>query len=238
MTISVAWLAAALALISGPALAQTAGTTPQFQVEPFWPKPLPNNWILGQVSGIATDRLDRIWVVHRRDTLNERERAAEQNPPTAKCCVAAPPVLLFDQSGNLLKSWGGPGTEPGDFGRIRALALGPDGLLYVCDCTDHRIQVFSREGELVRCWGQPGSEPGMLSYPSDLAFNRRGDLYVVERGNNRVQKFTKEGQSLGCWGGPGREPGRLNEPWALVVDSRGRVHVIDTENHRVQRIDF
>src|SRR5579871_4689969 len=82
---------------------------PQFQVEATWPKTLPNNWILGQVSGIAVDRFDRIWVVHRPSTLNERERAAEQNPPTAKCCVAAPPVLVFDQSGNLLSSWGGPG---------------------------------------------------------------------------------------------------------------------------------
>ena len=102
--------AATLALVAlalSPALAETA--IPQFQVDPFWPKPLPNNWILGQVSGIAVDRLDRIWVVHRPGSLNARERAAEQNPPEAKCCVAAPPVLVFDQSGNLLGAWGGPG---------------------------------------------------------------------------------------------------------------------------------
>lgn len=147
-------------------------------------------------------------------------------------------ITKLAPDGRFLKSWGGPGDEPGAFGMLRALAFGPDRLLYVVDCTNHRIQVFTREGAFVRCWGQPGSEPGQLSYPSDLAFNRRGELYVTERGNNRVQKFTKEGKSLGCWGGPGREPGRLNEPWALVVDSHDRVHVIDTENHRVQRIDF
>src|SRR5438046_6316850 len=82
-------LAAIVALVT-PAYADNA--VPQFQVDPFWPKPLPNNWILGQVSGIATDRYDRIWVVHRPSTLTARERAAEQSPPEAKCCIAAPPV--------------------------------------------------------------------------------------------------------------------------------------------------
>src|SRR6266852_1256828 len=79
------------------------------QVDPFWPKPLPNNWILGQVSGLATDRYDRIWMVHRAASLTARERAAEQNPPEAKCCVAAPPVLVFDGSGHLIRHWGGAG---------------------------------------------------------------------------------------------------------------------------------
>src|ERR1700710_729638 len=89
--------------------AQAEEKPPQFQVEATWPKPLPNNWLLGQVSGIATDKYDRIWVVHRPGSLTPRERAAEQNPPEAKCCVAAPPVLVFDQSGNLIRHWGGPG---------------------------------------------------------------------------------------------------------------------------------
>ena len=57
----IAWLGATLALVVGPVAADTV--TPQFQVDPFWPKPLPNNWILGQVSGIAADKYDRIWLV-------------------------------------------------------------------------------------------------------------------------------------------------------------------------------
>jgi hypothetical protein len=147
-------------------------------------------------------------------------------------------ITKLDPDGKFLTCWGSPGTEPGQFGRLRALAFGPDRLLYAADSTNHRIQVFTRDGQLVRCWGTAGTEPGELSYPYDLAFGPRGELYIAERGNNRVQKFTKEGVSLGCWGAAGREPGRLHEPWALCVDSRGRVHVIDTENHRVQRIDF
>jgi DNA-binding beta-propeller fold protein YncE len=144
----------------------------------------------------------------------------------------------FDKDGKFLKCWGSPGAEPGQFGRIRALAFGPNGNLFVADATNHRIQVFTRDGQLVDCWGQPGSEPGQLSYPYDLAFGVHGELYVVEYGNHRVQKFTPGGESLGCWGEAGRAPGQLCEPWALAVDSRGRVHVVDTENHRVQRIHF
>jgi sugar lactone lactonase YvrE len=147
-------------------------------------------------------------------------------------------ISKFDSEGHFLKCWGSAGQEPGQFARIRALALGPNGLLYVADACNHRIQVFDREGNLVRHWGEAGKEPGQLSYPYDLAFNARGVLYVVEYGNHRVQKFTATGESLGCWGGPGREPGRLYCPWALAIDSRGRVHVLDTENHRVQRINF
>jgi DNA-binding beta-propeller fold protein YncE len=147
-------------------------------------------------------------------------------------------ITKLNERGRFVKSWGSAGTAPGQFQRARALALGPDGLLYVADACNHRIQVFTRDGELVRLWGTPGTGPGELSYPYDLAFAADGSLYVVEMGNNRAQKFTPQGESRGCWGGPGREPGRLHNPWALAVDSHGRVHVLDTENHRVQRIDF
>jgi DNA-binding beta-propeller fold protein YncE len=147
-------------------------------------------------------------------------------------------ISIFDRDGKFLRCWGNAGTEPCQFSRARALALGPDGNLYVADACNDRIQIFTREGKLVRCWGVSGSEPGQLKYPYDLAFNKNGVLYVVENGNNRVQKFTATGESLGCWGGPGHGPGQLHNPWALAIDSRGRVHVVDTENHRVQRIDF
>src|SRR5262249_45672425 len=119
-------------------------------------------------------------------------------------------ITKLDEHGRFVKSWGGEGPAPGQFSRPRALALGPDGNLYVADACNHRIQVFSRDGDLVRCWGTSGSEPGQLSYPYDLAFNKAGLLYVVEYGNHRVQKFTAEGESLGVWGGPGRAPGQLD----------------------------
>src|SRR5262252_4877843 len=110
----VAYALLVAAVLAGPltAAADDAKTAiPQFEVDALWPKPLPNNWILGQVAGITVDRFDRIWVVQRPNSLTPRERAAEQNPPPSKCCAAAPPVLVFDQSGNLLCAWGGPGYQ-------------------------------------------------------------------------------------------------------------------------------
>ena len=147
-------------------------------------------------------------------------------------------ITRIDPSGKILARWGGQGSEPGQFSRPRALALGPDGLLYVADACNHRIQVFDKDGTLVRLWGEAGEERGQLKYPYDLAFDGDGHLFLAEFGNHRVQKFTAEGRSLGTWGGPGREPGKLHCPWGLAVDRFGRVHVLDTENHRVQRILF
>src|SRR5436305_1515931 len=97
-----------------------AAEVPKFQVDPTWPKPLPNNWIIGQPAGIAVDAADHVWVVHRPASLTDDERAASFSPPRTKCCVPAPQVLEFDQAGNVLRSWGGkgegydwPGNEPG-----------------------------------------------------------------------------------------------------------------------------
>lgn len=147
-------------------------------------------------------------------------------------------IIKLGSDGHFIHSWGSNGTGPGEFGRIRALCLGPDGDLYVVDSTNHRIQVYTKDGVPVRTIGGPGTAAGQFSYPHDMAFNAAGDMLVVERGNHRVQKLTRDGKSLGIWGGPGREPGQLHEPWALAIDSKGGVHVVDTENHRVQRIHF
>jgi len=147
-------------------------------------------------------------------------------------------VTKLDAAGNVVARWGANGTGPGQFQRLRALALGPDGNLYCADACNHRIQVLTRGGEFVREFGGEGTEPGRLHYPYDLAFGPGGELYVVEYGNQRVQKFAASGESLGIWGAPGGRPGQLSSPWALAVDRKGRVHVIDTENHRVQRVKF
>src|SRR5262245_37258071 len=82
---------------------------PIFKVDPLWPKPLPNHWVLGSVTGVAVDGQDHIWITHRgADSLGNNEKGAILNPPTG-CCVPAPPVLEFDQSGSLVSHWVGPG---------------------------------------------------------------------------------------------------------------------------------
>ena len=147
-------------------------------------------------------------------------------------------ITKLDPEGKFVGTWGSSGTEPGQFQRVRALAIGPDALLYAADACNHRIQVFTKAGEFVREFGSPGEKLGEFRYPYDVCFNAKGELYVVERGNMRVQKLTKEGKPLGSWGSAGSASGQFADPWAVVVDREGKVHVIDTENHRVQRIDF
>lgn len=98
-------IAAGLCGFAG-ALSAQQPAVPQFRPEPFWPNPLPENWILGQVSGLAVDRSDNIWLIHRPRSLLDDEKGAQTNPPSTICCRAAPAVLKFDGAGKLLASWG------------------------------------------------------------------------------------------------------------------------------------
>ena len=76
----------------------------------MWPKPLPNHWVLGQTIGVSVDAQDNVWIIHRAGSLEAKEIYQVQNPPAADCCTPAPPVLEFDQAGNLIEHWGGPAT--------------------------------------------------------------------------------------------------------------------------------
>src|SRR6266567_7330555 len=92
------------------AVAAAGLQAPMFEVDPLWPKPLPNHWLLGMTIGVWADGEDHVWIIHRgAPTLSNMEKGAELNPPTGECCRAAPPVLEFDSDGNLLRHWGGPG---------------------------------------------------------------------------------------------------------------------------------
>ena len=86
---------------------------PVYKVDPFWPKPLPNKWLMQGVPVMVVDKDDHIWVMNRPRDVNPDEIGAASNPPRTDCCIAAPAVLEFDTEGNLLKGWGGPGYVPG-----------------------------------------------------------------------------------------------------------------------------
>ena len=98
------------AVLDAATQAQTV-RAPRFEVDPMWPKPLPNQWILGSAIGVGIDSKDHIFIIHRGDsTLNQRtEAGAAANPPVGSCCRAAPPIIEFDPDGNVVNSWGGPG---------------------------------------------------------------------------------------------------------------------------------
>ena len=97
------------ALLEKTAVAQGKGAVqaPRFEVDPLWPKPLPNHWLLGRTIGVWVDVDDHVWIVHRSSaTLADNEKGIEVK--TADCCAGAPPVLEFDQAGNLLRHWAVP----------------------------------------------------------------------------------------------------------------------------------
>ena len=78
---------------------------PRFEVDPTFPKPLPNHWYQGMSIGVGVDANDHVWIVHRPDSVNALEAA--EDAKTGACCQKAPPILEFDQDGTLLRHWGG-----------------------------------------------------------------------------------------------------------------------------------
>ena len=86
-----------------------AATAPKFEVDPMWPKPLPNGWYLGQTIGVGVDANDHVWIIHRSDSLDAVEAAADEG--TGACCKKAPPIMEFDQQGTLLRHFGGKDGE-------------------------------------------------------------------------------------------------------------------------------
>jgi hypothetical protein len=85
-----------------------AQTPPKFKFDPDWPKPLPNKWKMGGVTGLAVDKDDNVWVLDRPNDLTDIELEAELNPPLADCCVRPPSMIHIDKTGNVIGSFDAP----------------------------------------------------------------------------------------------------------------------------------
>jgi len=154
-------------LLQSSAQSNGGGDVPIFEVDPLWPKPLPNHWRLGSVIGVWVDDQDHVWVVHRSSmTLAENERQLEANPPTSECCAGAPPVLSFDPEGNLVQAWGGlpgenyqgyewPTSNHGIFiDHLGYVWLGGNGP------GDSHILKFTQNGDVVAQYGRANARAG------------------------------------------------------------------------------
>jgi DNA-binding beta-propeller fold protein YncE len=181
---------------------------PSYRVDPFWPRPLPNNWIVGAVVGVAVDNRDHVWIVHRPSTLQPNE--------TRSIWRAAPPVLEFDAEGTLVSSWGGPGSgyewpqlEHGIHVDDRDnVWLGGGG------DKDAQILKFTRAGKFLMQIGHQGKGQGSqdtanLGGAAHMIVDRAAnELYVADGYvNHRVIVFDAEtGAYKRHWGAYGRPP--------------------------------
>jgi ABC-type multidrug transport system ATPase subunit len=141
-------------------------------------------------------------------------------------------VQKFSVDGKFLLQIGRCGTAPGEFERASGVVW-RDGLLYIADSFNNRIQVFTDAGEFRAVFGSP-DQSVELGYPYALALGPQNDLFVIEYSTARVSRFDlKTGRLLGRFGSPGRGEGQFATPWGLDVDSKGTILVADTDNRRI-----
>ncbi|MGH7569102.1 MAG: fumarylacetoacetate hydrolase family protein, partial [Gemmatimonadales bacterium] len=201
---------------TGPALSSRSGAVPEFQVDPFWPRELPNKWIIGQVSGLAVGPNDHIWIVHRARTLTPREAGAVQQPPLSECCVPAPPVIEFDQEGNVVRAWGGSGSAPYWPRTEHGLHVDASGNVWIASNggADQVVLKFSSEGRFLLQIGRPGETGGSndtvrLGQPTAIEVDVPANEVYVADGyrNRRVIVFdATTGAYKRHWGAYGRRP--------------------------------
>jgi hypothetical protein len=190
-----------------------AAKPPAFQVDPSWPV-IPNNWVLGEVSSIAVDASDRIWVLHRPRTIPADRRAN-----------AAPPVLEFDSNGRLLASWGGPADGYEWPEREHGIHVDAKGFVWITGNggwpkpaadgnTDDMVLKFTPAGKLVMQIGRRGKSTGNadtanVHQPGDAFVHEpANELFVADGyGNQRIVVFDAEtGRFKRMWGAFGNAP--------------------------------
>lgn len=190
-----------------------AADIPDYRPVGGWPQ-VPASVKLGQVSGVATDSADRVYVFHR----------------------GKQPILVFDRAGKFLRSWGDDQIKS-----AHGLRIDKENNVWVTDIGHHRVLKYDAEGKLLLTLGQkdkPGDGPGQFNKPTDVAVAPSGEFFVSDGyGNSRVVKFSKEGKYLKEWGKKGKGEGEFDLPHAICLDGRGRVYVGDRENNRVQVFD-
>ena len=164
------------------------GMVPMFEVDPTWPNNLPNHWLMGPTIGVDVDARDNIWIVHRNTPDNfvaTTEIGLVQDPPLSECCAPGPPVMVFDQEGNLVDSWGGPGTETGD---------------YVWPESNHGILVDHMDNVWIGGNGQGDSHVLKFSRSGEflLSAGTHGARQVGERDGRRI--FERDSNSQDSYG--------------------------------------
>ena len=228
---------------------------PRFRVDPFWASELPNNWILGQVSGVAVDERDHVWIVHRPRTLDARQRGEE-----GMCCVPAPPVIEFDPDGNVVRSWGGPSDGFEWPENEHGIHVDHQGNVWIGGngAGDAHVLKFTADGEFLLQIGRAGQSGGSndtekLGQPASIQVDpAASEVYIADGyGNRRVIVFDSDtGEYKRHWGAYGERPDDTDLPpydpeaepirhfrspvHGVAIAHDGLVYVADRTNNRLQ----
>jgi DNA-binding beta-propeller fold protein YncE len=210
---------------------------PRFEVDPLWPKPLPNNWYIGMTIGVGVDAQDHVWIVHRPDTISATEAAADQK--TGACCSKAPPVLEFDQAGNLIGHWGGPGEGYEWPESNHGITIDHKGNVWIGGngTNDAHILKFTQDGKFLAQFGRKGKNAGSNDTEN---FGRVAKIFVDPKTNEayiadgylnkRVAVLDADtGKFKRYWGAYGNKPddtnlGRYNPDAPPAQQFRTPVH--------------
>jgi DNA-binding beta-propeller fold protein YncE len=243
------------------ARSQGAPAVPRFQLDHTWPKPLPNQWQLGPVTGVFVDTRDRIWINSQSDKLNRYDLALKDG--AGDCCIASPRVVVFDMAGNVVKSWGGPGpgfewpTAPHAIyvdhkENVWITANGDD---------DTHVLKFTNDGKFLLQIGKKGVSKGSndtanLNKAAGIAvWPATNEVFIGDGyGNRRVIVFDADtGAYKRHWGAYGKRPedveptrkfdgegaAQFSTVHGLSITPDGIVWVADRVGNRLQqfRID-
>ena len=228
---------------------------PQYVVDPFWPKPLPNDpktgkpWVTGEVAGSCVDSRDHIF------TVNRGYNNGLVSPETL-VAVASPPVVEYDPHGNVVNAWGDPAVLPNG---VHGCFVDYQDNVWIAGNGDGIVQKYSRKGALLlqigtkgvcdsptNACGAPGSNssPTLLNQPADMAVDpTNGDVYIADGyGNHRVAVFDAKGVFLRQWGSAGTGPGQFGvggggHPHCIVLGNDRLVYTCDRGQDRIQVFD-
>jgi hypothetical protein len=245
------------AMFAMPAFADDA---PRFQVDAAWPKPLPNDWIMGQAAGVTVDAQDHVWVIQRPRSLTDDEKALTLNPPQSKCCRPAPAVMEFDVEGNLIQAWGGPG-EGYDWPQVEhGISIDAAGFVWIGGNGDNDGQYlkFTRAGKFVLQIGKAGPQTNSndvtrLGRPADAEVDPdTNEVYIADGYfNHRVIVFdANTGAYKRHWGAYGKKPTDEKLPpynpaaapspqfgnpvHCVKIAKDGLIYICDRANDRIQ----
>jgi len=211
-----------VALAFATAGAQSANLPNPYHEVAAWAK-LPGGVMWGGVISVDPAPNGDVWVFHRSD----------------------PPILRFDQSGKVVKSFGA-----GLFAQAHGMTVDRDGNVWVTDAQTkdgkgQQVFKFSPDGKVLMTLGKAGvagDGTDVFSGPSDVVVASNGDIFVADghiagTSIGRIVKFSKDGQLIKAWGKRGKGPGEFDTPHAMAIDSRGRIFVADRGNSRIQIFD-